>query len=263
MKPIPIHAQNPGPLTGDGNITWLVPGAEPLLVDAGTGTPAHVEGVAAALDGASLTRVVVTHNHSDHASGAPHLAGRFSTPSFAKMPWPEKDARYAVAWQVLGDGDAVAAGDTTLRVVHTPGHAPDHICLWHEETRTLFSGDLALAHTTVVIPASAHGDMAAYLDSLERVLALNPARMLPAHGPVIEEPVMLLRAYLRHRRAREFEILQRLGREAATLAALTAAIYPGLPEALLPSAADGLLAHLVKLEGEGRARRDGEVWVAT
>lgn len=237
-----------------------MPGAVPLLVDAGTGQPGHLDGLDQALAGAPLVQVVVTHNHSDHASGAPHLAARHDGVVFSKLPWPEKDARYAVEWRRAADGDRVPAGDTTLEVVATPGHAPDHICLWHEESRTLFSGDLALANTTVVIPASAHGDMAAYLASLERVLALEPARMLPAHGPVIEEPVALLKAYLRHRRAREAEILQRLEREPSTVVALTSAIYAGLPEPLLPAAADGLLAHLIKLERETRAHREGDVW---
>jgi len=114
----------------------------------------------------------------------------------------------------------------------------------------------------VVIPASAHGDMTAYMASLERVLAMEPARLLPAHGPVIEDPVALLKVYLRHRRARESELLQRLEREPATVAALTTAIYAGLPEPLMPSAADGLLAHLIKLEREARAHRRGETWAA-
>lgn len=230
-------------------------------MDAGTGRGAHLAALDAALARARLAHVVVTHNHSDHASGVVALAGRDPEVRCSKLPWPEKDPRYAVAWRPLADGDVVEAGDTTLDVIHTPGHAPDHICLWHRPTRTLFSGDLALAHTTVVVPASAGGDMAAYLASLERVLALDPARMLPAHGAVIEEPEKLLRTYLRHRRAREAEILQRLAAAPATVPDLAAAMYPGLPEAIVPSAGDSLLAHLHKLEREGRARRDGDVWV--
>jgi len=148
-------------------------------VDAGTGRDEHVSALDEALAGARLAAVVVTHNHSDHASGAVALAGRDPALAFAKLAWPERDQRYAVPWRALADGDLVEAGDTALEVVHTPGHAPDHICLWHEESRTLFSGDLVLAHTTVVVPASAQGDMADYLASLERVLAsllgLTPA----------------------------------------------------------------------------------------
>lgn len=230
-------------------------------MDAGTGRDEHVSALDEALAGARLTSVVVTHNHSDHASGAVVLAGRDPELMFAKLAWPERDSRYAVPWSAVADGDCVEAGDTALEVIHTPGHAPDHVCLWHEETRTLFSGDLVLAHTTVVVPASAQGDMADYLASLERVLTLRPSRLLPAHGLVIDEPEKLLRAYIRHRRAREGELLQRLAEGPVTLASLVRDIYPGLPEAILPSAGDGLLAHLIKLEREGRARRDGATWM--
>jgi glyoxylase-like metal-dependent hydrolase (beta-lactamase superfamily II) len=231
-------------------------------VDAGTGRDEHVSALDEALAGARLAAVVVTHNHSDHASGAVALAGRDPALAFAKLAWPERDQRYAVPWRALADGDLVEAGDTVLEVVHTPGHAPDHICLWHEESRTLFSGDLVLAHTTVVVPASAQGDMADYLASLERVLALSPSRMLPAHGPVVDEPEKLLRAYVRHRRAREREILQRLAVSPVVLSDLVAAMYRDLPDAIVPSATDGLLAHLIKLEREGRARRDGVLWMS-
>ena len=247
-------------MTGTGNVTWLIPGRLPLLVDAGTGQAQHLSSLDEALDGARLAHVVVTHNHSDHASGVLGLASRDPHLAFSKLPWPEKDPRYTVPWRPLADGDLVEAGDTALEVIHTPGHAPDHICLWHAETRTLISGDLALAHTTVVVPASAQGDMAAYLQSLERVLALAPARMLPAHGPVIEEPEKLLRACLRRRHSREADLLQRLAAGPVALPLLVAAIYPGLPEAILPSAGDGLLAHLIKLEHEGRVVCEGGRW---
>ncbi len=247
-------------MTGTGNVTWLIPGRQPLLVDAGTGQTQHLSSLDEALDGARLAHVVVTHNHSDHASGVMALASRDPHLAFSKLPWPEKDPRYTVPWGPLADRDLVEAGDTTLEVIHTPGHAPDHICFWHGESRTLISGDLALAHTTVVVPASAQGDMAAYLRSLERVLTLAPARMLPAHGPVIEEPEKLLRAYLRHRRAREAELVQRLADRPVSLPSLVATMYPALPEAILPSAGDSLLAHLIKLEREGRTMQDGGLW---
>lgn len=231
-------------------------------MDAGTGKPSHLAALEAALGGSQLSDVIVTHNHSDHASGVVALAAVYPRARFWKLPWPEKDARYDVPWRWLSDGGTVETGETALTVVHTPGHAPDHLCLWHAPSRTMFSSDLALAGSTVVVPHSAQGDMAAYLASLERVLALEPARLLPAHGPVIEDPGPLLRAYLRHRRAREVEILRRLEAAPVTLNELAAAIYSNLPAAVLPSAADGLLAHLVKLEREGRVRRDGDVWVA-
>jgi glyoxylase-like metal-dependent hydrolase (beta-lactamase superfamily II) len=139
MTPVPVHAFNPGPMTGDGNWTYLLAGRVPTLIDGGTGDPRFLDAVEQALAGARLVQVLVTHAHVDHASGAPALAGRFPGARFFKMPWPERDNRWPVRWEPLGDDQLVEAGDDRLRTVHTPGHAPDHLCFWHEESRVLFA----------------------------------------------------------------------------------------------------------------------------
>ena len=152
MNPHPIHAFNPGPITGDGNWTWLIGGRVPTLIDAGTGDARHLDAIAAALGGSRLAQVLVTHGHVDHASGAMAIADRFGAPAFLKHPWPGRDAKWAVRWEPIRDGDVIDAGDSTLTAIHTPGHAPDHLCFWHEDTRTLFCGDLAIQGTTVRLP---------------------------------------------------------------------------------------------------------------
>jgi glyoxylase-like metal-dependent hydrolase (beta-lactamase superfamily II) len=182
LNPVPLHAFNPGLITGDGNWTWLIPGRIPTLIDAGTGDPRHLAAVEDALGGARLAQVLVTHGHGDHASGAPDLARSFPEARFRKLPWPEVDDKWTVRWEPIADGERIEAGDTALTAVHTPGHAPDHVCFWHAESRTLFGGDLAIKGTTVWIPTRLQGDLASYLLSLERVLVLDPARLLPAHG---------------------------------------------------------------------------------
>ena len=247
-------------MTGAGNTTWLLPGRVPVLIDAGTGDPRHLAAVEAALAGASLARVVVTHGHGDHVSGAPALRERMPRTRFAKMPWPGRDERYGVPWEPLADEEQVEAGDEVLVALHTPGHSVDHLCFWHEPTRTLFCGDLAVSGTTVVIPASSGGDLTAYLASLERVLALRPARLLPAHGPAIEKPEALLRSYIGHRLAREEQVLAALAAGDASAEAIVARVYAGLAPELTPMARESVTAHLVKLAREGRVRRDGEAW---
>lgn len=260
MNPIPLHAGNPGPLTGGGNWTWLIPGRVPTLVDAGVGEARHLDELVQALGGPALRQVLVTHGHSDHASGAPAIAERMPQVRFRKMPWPGRDGRWPVAWEGIEDGETIEAGDTRLAVVHTPGHAPDHLCFWHAETRMLFGGDLVIQGTTVHIPADLQGDLAAYLASLQRVLALDPARILPAHGPSIEDPAPLLRAYLAHRRERESQVIEALRCGADTPDAIAARIYRGLSGDVMPRARATVLAHLQKLERDGRAARRDERW---
>jgi endoribonuclease LACTB2 len=232
----------------------------PTLIDAGEGRASHLDAVGSVLDGGALAQVLVTHGHGDHAAGAPALAARWSDAAFRKMPWSERDARYAVDWIPLADGDVVDAGDAHLTVVHTPGHAPDHLCFWHEPTRTLFGGDLAMSQGTVWIPGNRGGDLQAYLDSLRRIVSLAPQRILPAHGEVIEDPLKLLRRYLEHRAEREEQIIAVLRQRPTTADLIVAAVYRGLKPALLPIAAESVIAHLRKLEGEGRAGRSDDVW---
>ncbi|HSL23482.1 MAG TPA: MBL fold metallo-hydrolase [Vicinamibacterales bacterium] len=262
---VTLRANNPGAYTGEtGNNTYLLMGAEPALVDAGVGDAAHVAAIAEALQGAPLARVIVTHAHSDHASGAPAIAARWPGAVFLKLPWPGRDDRYSVEWQPLAEGDEVRAGDARLTVVHTPGHAPDHICLWHGETRSLFCGDLAVRGTTVVIPGGRGGSVSAYLRSLERVLALAPAVLLPSHGPQIRDVEPLLRSYIEHRLEREQQIVEALSRRARTIDDLLAQMYPFLDPQLHDAARASIAAHLEKLQDEGRVRESSDgTWELT
>ncbi len=247
-------------MTGDGNWTWLIRGRVPTLIDAGTGDAGHLDAVQRDLQGAGLAQVLVTHAHGDHASGAPALAQRFPGVHFRKMPWPERDDTWPVGWEPIADGDTIDVGDTSLVALHTPGHAPDHLCFWHEETRTLFGGDLALRGSTVWIPAHLRGDLSDYLASLTRMLALGPARILPAHGAVIEDPERLLRRYLAHRREREEQVIDALRAGDSTPEEIVARVYDGLKGSLVNFAMHGIVAHLVKLERDGKARSEGGAW---
>jgi len=260
MKPTLLHAANPGPFTGEGNWTYLVPGERPLLIDAGVAEPAHLDAIATAAAGGPA-EVVVTHAHSDHAAGAPAIQSRWPSAIFSKLPWPERDA--GVAWRPLAGGDTVITGAGPLEILHTPGHSPDHIALWHAESRTLFTGDLLVLGSTVFIPASSGGSLADYLASLERLRQLSPRRAWPAHGPVIEDPMALIDYYLEHRRQREEQVLTALAGGLATVEAITERIYVDLAPALTTMARESVLAHLVKLAGEGRARRDAARWAVT
>jgi glyoxylase-like metal-dependent hydrolase (beta-lactamase superfamily II) len=259
LNAVPIHADNPGPLTGSGNWTYLVPGASPVLIDAGVGHAAHLDAIAHHV-AAGPARVVVTHAHPDHASGAPALGARFPRASFCKWPWPEPDTAIPVPWMPLADGQRLDTDEGPLEVVHTPGHSPDHVILWHAPSRTAFTGDLLVQGSTVVIPASRGGSLAQYLRSLQRLADLAPVRVRPAHGPVIDDPAALIASYVAHRAARETQVLEALSAGCATPAAIASSIYDRLDPALVPMAHESVLAHLVKLSGDGRAICRDDHW---
>ena len=251
---------NPGPYTGAGNNTYVISGEIPTLVDAATGKAAHLTALAEALASTQLAQVLVTHAHPDHANGCDPIAERWSDAVFRKMPWPERDQLQSVECVPIEDGDRIPAGDGTLLAVHTPGHAPDHLCFFDEMTGTLFSADLVVPGSSVVIPASRGGSLAQYLASLRRVLALAPARMLPAHGRAIDDPGAVLSQHLEHRQRREDQIVAALHAGDRRPEAIVDRLYEGLDPSLKRLGQESVLAHLVKLRDEGRALSDGEEW---
>jgi glyoxylase-like metal-dependent hydrolase (beta-lactamase superfamily II) len=248
--PLLVSAGNPGTMTGAGNNTWLIDGAAPTLIDAGVGQSAHVAAIARALQGRSLVRVLVTHGHADHASGIAALKREWPSIEACKMPLHGE-----AGWRALADGETIAAGDGRLRVLHTPGHAPDHICFWDPDHRVLFAGDMVLADSTVMVPYGRGGSLAEYLASLDRLASLGPERIFPGHGAIIEQPLELIGAYIQHRRHRERQILECLNAGVTDVAAIVSTLYPGLAPGLQEAARLTVEAHLEKLRDEGRVVR--------
>jgi len=264
FKPILLEAHNPGPMTGAGNNTYLLVASnrDAAMVDAGVGEPRHLAALDRALADrqARLDRVLVTHGHADHASGAPVIASAWPAAAFAKHPWPDVDARYGVDWQPLADGDVVMVGGDPLTVLHTPGHSPDHLVFWHEPSRTAFTGDLVVDGSSVMIDWSHGGNLEQYLAALERLRGLEPRLLLPSHGQAIADPERVLIAYLEHRRQRERQVLAALRAGDATVQAITESIYDGLEPALTAAARENVRAHLEKLKAEGRAVDEHGRW---
>ena len=242
-----VPAFNPGPLTGRGNNTWLLDGPEPTLIDAGLGRSDHLDALADALKGRPLVRVLVTHGHADHASGAPAL--RLRWPAVELHKWPAAGER---GWLPLTEGQRLRAGDRVLEVIHTPGHALDHVCFWDAEKRELYAGDMVALGTTIVVPGERGGGMQAYLASLERMAALQPVRIYPGHGDVIERPLDLIADFIEHRRLREAQVMACLADGVSEVEAMVARIYPGLADGLRAAARQTVEAHLGKLRAEGR-----------
>jgi glyoxylase-like metal-dependent hydrolase (beta-lactamase superfamily II) len=267
FNPIRLDAHNPSPMTGSGNHTYLLIGedASALLIDAGVGERRHLEELRQTLDvhHARLRDVLVTHGHPDHASGVTAIAREHRDARFFKYPWPEEDARYPVPWLRIGEGDRFTAGVESLVALHTPGHSPDHIAFWHEDSRTVFTGDLVVQGSSVMIHASRGGDLALYLRSLERLLTVAPLNLLPAHGPDIPDAALLLRGYIDHRRMREAQVVAALIAGHDNVQSIVESIYDGLEPALVPAAAENVRAHLEKLRREGRATEQAGRWTVS
>jgi len=218
--------------------------------------------------------IVATHAHIDHvggieklqrATGATVLMHRDDLPLYQNMAIQAALLGVRAPGAVKVDdllklGDVLRWGSLALEVMHTPGHSPDHVAFWHESSRTLFSGDLIVLGSSVMIHSSGGGDLAQYLSSLARLQALHPKRLLPAHGPSIDDPSRALAGYIEHRLQRERQVLAALSAGHSTVQAIAESIYDGLAPALMPAAQENVRAHLEKLKAEGRASYANERW---
>jgi glyoxylase-like metal-dependent hydrolase (beta-lactamase superfamily II) len=275
-----------GPLAP--NVYLVADGGHGVLIDSGYADEGSLQARLEYLRGfdqLELEHIILTHHHIDHASGAPHLrdvtGARISLhprEDRTLREWREnapqdlppagtleervrtwrREAARATADRLVEDGDAIAVGGVTVEVVHTPGHTLGSICLYLREEQALFTGDTVLGLGTVAIVPPPHGDMGLYIQSLERLKGYDAALLLPGHGPPVEDVDRKLQELIDHRHERERQILAALGRGRSTLRALLDDIYPELDRRLLNMAAGQILAHLAKLEGEGRVLRRGE-----
>ncbi|CAN5622956.1 MBL fold metallo-hydrolase [soil metagenome] len=262
-----VTAPNAGVMTGPGTNTYLVGDVADnvwTVIDPGPNDPRHIQAVADAAPG-RITSIVVTHTHTDHSPGAAPLKAMTGAPVYGMHPaYPLKqDATFAPD-RVLVHGERLPIGaQTTLRVVHTPGHASNHLCYLLEEEQTLFTGDHIMQGSTVIINPP-DGDMSAYLESLDALQGESLAWLAPGHGTMMNDPADAIRRLVRHRLLRESKVVNAMRRVgAADIPTLVKSVYDDVPESRHGIAQRSLDAHLQKLARDGSATVDGEVWQLT
>lgn len=255
-----VLAPNPGMMTGPGTNTYLVGVNELAVVDPGPAIAEHVDAIQAQA-GAPIAQIWLTHAHPDHAMA---VAALKAATGAVLLAWPTPNPTYEIPGlpapdRPLADGDDVTLDGEHYHILHTPGHASDHVCFFRESDRALFTGDVVVGQGTVVI-APPDGDLTDYLLSLERLLALDASVILPGHGEPILEPHAKLREYIDHRLARERQVLDGLARGLSSIDALVSEIYAAVDKRVHPVAAQQVHGHLLKLERDGVVRPVGGGW---
>ena len=271
-----VIADNPGPFTFTGTGTYIVgrdmPGAQVAVIDPGPEDEAHLHALLRAVKGRTVSHVLVTHTHRDHAplarpfaaavGGAPILAAQPpARPTHASAPLDEDDDDDFTPGVILTGGEMIDGDGWTIEALATPGHASNDMAFVLRDENALFSGDHVMGWSTTVV-APPDGDMAAYMDSLDRVLARGFSTIWPTHGPAITQVAPFLKAYRDHRLEREAQVMARLAAGDTTIAEMVPALYAAVDQRLWPAASLSVLSHLIKLEKEGRAAATPEPTLA-
>lgn len=256
-----IAAPNPGFMTGAGTNSYLLGDGDALaVIDPGPAIDEHIERLLEA--GAGKIRwILTTHTHKDHSPAAARLREKTGAEVLG-MPAPQFDNQDTAFRpdQVPVDGELLRIAGLSLRVVHTPGHASNHLCYLLDEEKMLFTGDHIMQGSTVVINPP-DGDMAVYLQSLRKLKSLDADILAPGHGFLMAQPHRVIDRLLAHRERREAKVLDALRQaDAASLEQLVLAVYDDVPVQRHGMARRSLLAHLLKLKAEGKATQSGDLW---
>ena len=263
-----VLAHNPSPFTFLGTGTYIVGQGTVAIIDPGPADDAHLQAVADAVAGETVSHHLITHTHIDHSPGAIPLKARLGgeiagcAPLALSDDGPRADAGFDPDYapdRILADGDSVSGPGWTLSAVHTPGHTSNHLCFALEQEGALFTGDHVMGWSTTVV-APPDGDMAAYMASLQKLMDRPDARYYPTHGAPVEEPQRWVRHLMGHRRQREGQILAQLAGGPRAIPDMVAQMYASVDRRLWPAAGRSVLAHLIDLETRGRVQRSGEDW---
>ena len=255
-----LVAPNPSMMTGPGTNTYLFGSSEVAVLDPGPAIPKRIDQIIERAD-APISWILVTHTHPDHSPGARLLADATGAELLGR-PAPEgaqQDRTFSPS-RILEDGDRLETGEFVLEAFHTPGHASNHLCYLHAESNWLFTGDQVIDGSTVVINPP-DGNMKQYIEALRRIRHLGCGALAPGHGEIIDDPIRAIDWIIDHRLEREAKVLQALRQNPGlTTRELVPYVYQDVRETLYRLAERSLLAHLLKLEEEGRAGLADDRW---
>ncbi|MDG1932154.1 MAG: MBL fold metallo-hydrolase [Luminiphilus sp.] len=249
-----IVAPNPGPMTGPGTNTYLIGETDLAVLDPGPAEPSHIDAILNCV-GDQLRFIVCTHTHPDHSPGAALLAEATGASLVGRVTEDDQhqDLTFQPAAQIEDD-ECVSGEGWTLRAIRTPGHVDNHVCYLLEEEGMVFAGDHIMNGSTVVIVPPG-GNMAHYIASLRRLLDYEVKVVAPGHGELIPDCAGEVEKLVRHRLMREAKVAGALDAAPQSLDGLVIRVYDDVDPMMHEWAKLSLLAHLIKLEGEGRTRR--------
>lgn len=264
-----VIANNPGPFTFTGSGTYIVGEGDVAIIDPGPNNNDHMQALLRALDGETVTHVLVTHTHSDHCGLARAFADAVKAPvlGFSGHPVRKKKhdapaldegADYSFAPdKLIGDGAVIEGPAWRIEALHTPGHLSNHLCFALPSQKALFTGDHMMGWATTVV-APPDGDMTHYMESLDKLLARDDEIYFPTHGAPIENPKRFVRAVKTHRLMRDAQIIEQIKKGRATIREIVPVMYADVDPRLHKAAALNVLAHLIRLVRIGTVICDGE-----
>jgi len=265
-----LVANNPGPFTFKGTVSYIIGREKVAIVDPGPDDAAHIASLLDAVRGETVTGIFVTHTHRDHSPAVPKIKAATGATVYAEGPHrPARplhigetnrlDASADLDFHpdvALADGEIVSGDGWTLEALTTPGHTANHMAYALKEADLIFSGDHVMAWSTSIV-APPDGAMSDYMASLAKLARRSEPLYLPGHGGPVREAPRFVQSYIRHRQGREASILRRLSKGAADIPTLVRAIYIGIDTRLVGAAALSVLAHLENLVARGVVATEG------
>ena len=265
-----IVANNPGPFTFKGTVSYIVGRAKVAIIDPGPDDERHIKALLDAVRGETVTHIFVTHTHRDHSPATPAIKAATGATVYAEGPHrpsrplnageaPRMEASNDTDFRpdhALADGDVVSGDGWALEAITTPGHTANHMAFAVKDTNLMFSGDHVMGWSTTIV-APPDGAMSEYMSSLNKLTARKEAVYLPGHGGPIREAPRFVAGLILHRKAREASILHRLSKGATDIATIVRAVYIGLDPRLTNAAGFSVLAHMEDLVARGTVATDG------